>query len=120
MPEWKTDEFGKRYRMIGNIKEYEMMIRVDGGIEIPESQLAAYNANKVKEERCHVVQESFGRCPFKNGLATACRSDCALFDTKGCKFVIKLLKTDTAGKSCPFSSYKCSKECRLYDGGCTV
>lgn len=119
MPEWKTDEFGKRYRMIGNIKEYEMMIRVDGGFEIPESQLAAYNASKIKEPP-HEETKSLGRCPFKNGLDTGCRSDCALYTDRGCKIVNKALKTETAGKYCPFSPYPCSTDCCLYDGGCTV
>lgn len=33
--EWQVDpKTGERYRMIGRIKEYELMVRVDG-IEIP-------------------------------------------------------------------------------------
>ena len=44
--EWQVDpKTGERYRMIGRIKEYELMVRVDG-IEIPQSQLADYHKRK--------------------------------------------------------------------------
>lgn len=35
--EWKTDESGKRYRMVGHTKEYEPVM-VHNGVEIPYSQ----------------------------------------------------------------------------------
>ena len=58
MDEWLTDEFGKRYRMRGNVREYEMMITVGGGISIPESQLSAYNRGKAEAaERERKAQE---------------------------------------------------------------
>ena len=44
----EVNEWGgvRRFRMIGGIKEYELMITVDGGIKIPESQLEDYNRRK--------------------------------------------------------------------------
>ncbi len=116
--EWLTDEFGRRYRMIGNTKEYEMMIRVEGGLEIPESQLEAYNA--VKRQQRETPKQELGRCPFKNGLSTSCSADCALFSGNGCKLVNGAAKSETIGKHCPFSSYQCAKECMFYQNGCSI
>lgn len=49
--EWQVDpKTGERYRMIGRIKEYELMVRVDG-IEIPQSQLADYHKRKKEAEQ---------------------------------------------------------------------
>ena len=43
--EWQIDpQNGQRYRMVGHIREYEMLVRVDG-IEIPQSQLADYHCS---------------------------------------------------------------------------
>ena len=50
--DWQIDPLtGKRFRMVGRIKEYEMMIHTSGGI-VPESELADfYKRQKEAEER---------------------------------------------------------------------
>ena len=48
--EWQVDpKTGERFRMIGKIKDYELMVRIDG-IEIPQSQLADYHKRKKEAE----------------------------------------------------------------------
>ena len=50
--EWQVDpKTGERFRMVGHIKEYEMMIHTSGGI-VPASELAEHNKRqKEAEER---------------------------------------------------------------------
>ncbi len=48
--EWRFDEFGRRYRMIGNSREYEPTIRVNG-IDIPQSELENYYQRQRESER---------------------------------------------------------------------
>ena len=129
MDEWLTDEFGKRYRMRGNVREYEMQITVGGGITIPESQLDAYNRMKVetaereREERRKAAP--LKACPFKSSLSAACRADCMLRTEHGCSIVFLVdrapLEAQPAGRSCPFNPYMCRGEgCELWSGGCVL
>lgn len=52
--EWQEEvnQYGgvRRYRMIGNCKEYEMDVTVDG-ITIPQSQLEDYHRRKKRQNR---------------------------------------------------------------------
>ncbi len=109
--EWKTDEHGQRYRMIGGlIKEYEMMVYIDG-IPIPESQVEAYNARKaaataarVEEQRRQEAELHTGKiCPLGS---KACRADCAMY-SDGCS----MAHYATEGKRCPYNSQICRKDC---------
>ena len=118
MDEWKTDEFGRKYRLIGNIKEYEMLVQTSNGI-VPESHLSEHNA-RMRATQQEITQKIHGRCPFADGLKNECRSDCALYTERGCKVINKSLKTETVGKHCPFSPYPCTNDCRLYNEGCTI
>ena len=126
----ETDSFGaqRRYRMIGNIKEYEKMVRVDG-MEIPESELMAFHArNKaIKEaERLKQIEASkqvLKECPFKaNARYSRCVNDrCALY-MDGCILgQIGEPTKATAEMSCPFSNKKCVDDCALFRGqGCAL
>ncbi len=129
MDEWKVDEFGKRYRMQGNIREYETMITVDGGITIPESQLAAYNRMKAEAaDLARAKQEKavpMKACPFKNGMSTECRADCMLRTAHGCAIVYLVdrapISAQPSGRSCPFNPNMCRGEgCELWSGGCVL
>ena len=127
--EWKLDESGRRYRMTGSVKEYEMEIN-----GVPQSVfLASQKAQREKqaakyaEERARAAERAAQRrnCPFRDGMQTDCtRETCALF-MDGCT----LAKTgsrppakDTKGLQCPFSRYraKCREDCALYKGGCAL
>ena len=136
--EWQVDpKTGERYRMIGRIKEYELMVRVDG-IEIPQSQLADYHKRKKEAEekrKAAAMEELKNRpepksCPFSNGNYNTCqREKCSLF-LKG-KCAIAILadahgtdQTDqteqTQAAKCPFSIYGRCKGCALYNNGCAI
>lgn len=131
--EWKIDEHGNRYREFGNgHREYEMMVRVSGGIEIPQSQLADYNRRQKEAEKrrkAAALEEMKKRpepksCPFQNGLNTTCRREgCMIFLDGKCSLAI-IADSHGAdhpiekGKKCPLSPYSRCDSCALNNGGC--
>ena len=139
--EWQEeiDKFGgvKRFRMIGQIKEYEPTITING-LEIPQSQLEDYHRRqKEAEERrkAAALEELKNRpepksCPFSSGNNNTCtREKCSLF-LKG-KCAIAILadahgaeQTDqteqTQATKCPFSIYGRCKGCALFNNGCAL
>lgn len=136
--EWQIDpKTGERYRMLGHIKEYEMLVRVDG-IEIPQSQLADFHKRRkeAEERRKAAAQKEFENrpepksCPFSNGCNNTCkREGCTLFLKGKCAIAIladahgteQTEQTDQAqAKKCPFSVYGRCKGCALYNNGCAV
>ena len=134
--EWQEEinAFGgvRRYRMIGNCKEYEPTIRVDG-IEIPQSELTAYHERKKAAQAAQIEAAKKAaaaappprNCPFSDGMSTQCtREKCALY-LNGCtlaRLTDKPPAKATEGLQCPFSKYhsKCRKDCALFKAtGCT-
>ena len=133
--DWQIDPLtGKRFRMVGRIKEYETMIHTSGGI-VPESELAEHNKRqKEAEERrkAEALEAAKNRpepksCPFATGCNTTCkREGCKIF-LKG-KCAIAFLadahgadQTDqTQAAKCPFSVYGRCKGCALYNNGCAI
>ena len=129
--EWQTDETGRRFRKLGEgCIEYEPTITVDG-IEIPQSELAAYHERRRAAEQTAAQHEEEMRrrkeaaalrrnCPFSTGMQSDChREKCALF-LNGCTLAGTSAAKDTAGLICPFNNYKCRTDCALYKGGCTI
>ena len=136
--EWEVDENGKRFRRVGKAIEYEMMISVAGGIEIPESELEEYNRRQKEAEekrKAAAMEELKNRpepksCPFSSGNYNTCkREGCPLF-LKG-KCAIAILadahgteQTDqteqTQAAKCPFSIYGRCKGCALFNNGCAL
>ena len=135
--EWQVDpKTGERFRMIGKIKEYELMVRIDG-IEIPQSQLSDYHKRKkaAEEERLKkALEEAQNRppaksCPFANGCNTTCkREGCKIFANGKCALATI---ADASGveieeapakdnRKCPFSIYGHCKGCALYNKGCAI
>ena len=135
--EWQVDpKTGERFRMIGKIKEYELMVRIDG-IEFPQSQLADYhNRKKEAEERrkAEAMEAAKNRpepksCPFANGCNTTCkREGCKIFANGKCALATI---ADASGveieeapakdnRKCPFSIYGHCKGCALYNKGCAI
>lgn len=129
--EWQVDENGKRYRMRGHIKEYEMMIHTSGGV-VPESELEAFN--KMQKEARDAMAASAARTPpvkitfcpvsmMRGGFSDKCmKEECALYAGGKCELSQGDTDRDTAGLRCPFdaSRRKCFKDCELYKGGCTI
>lgn len=135
--EWQVDpKTGERFRMIGKIKEYELMVRIDG-IEIPQSQLADYHKRKKEAEerrKAEAMEAAKNRpepksCPFANGCNTLCRREgCKIFANGKCAFATI---ADASGveieeapakdnRKCPFSIYGHCEGCALYNKGCAV
>lgn len=124
MTEWQIDEQGRRFRMIGNVKEYEMTVHVDG-MEIPESELAEYNERKrAAAAPTPAPAPTAESCPFAGGLAGDCNKRCALWTAHGCSLaflVERAPSVDTVGRKCPFSNYPCTERCALYQQhGCVL
>ena len=135
--EWQVDpKTGERFRMIGKIKEYELMVRIDG-IEIPQSQLADYHKRKKEAEerrKAEAMEAAKNRpepksCPFANGCNTTCkREGCKIFangkcalatiaDASGVEIEEEPVKDN---RKCPFSIYGHCKGCALYNKGCAI
>ncbi|MBQ3379697.1 MAG: hypothetical protein IJG50_07550 [Clostridia bacterium] len=116
--EWQTDENGKRYRMIGRIKEYEMTVLTSHGT-VTQSQLEAINRHETGKTAFEQVKP-IKACPFKDGLHTGCDGEaCALY-VDGCALASGRPQRDTAGRKCPFGRSFCGSLCALYNGGCTL
>ena len=135
--EWQVDpKTGERFRMVGHIKEYEMMIHTSGGI-VPASELAEHNKRqKEAEERrkAEAMEAAKNRpepksCPFANGCNTLCRREgCKIFANGKCALATI---ADASGveieeapakdnRKCPFSIYGHCEGCALYNKGCAV
>ena len=135
--EWQVDpKTGERFRMIGKIKEYELMVRIDG-IEIPQSQLADFHRRRKEAEerrKAEAMEAAKNRpepksCPFANGCNTTCkREGCKIFANGKCALATI---ADASGveieeapakdnRKCPFSIYGHCKGCALYNKGCAI
>lgn len=135
--EWQIDpKTGERYRMVGHIKEYEMMVHTSGGI-VPQSELADFHKRqKEAEERrkAAAAEEWKNRpparsCPFANGCNTLCkREQCKIFHNGKCSIAtvgdavgVEIEEAPANDKrKCPFSIYGKCEGCALYNHGCAV
>ncbi len=131
--EWKIDEHGQRYRMVGNVQEFETMIRING-IEVPQSELSAFHERQkaAEEEWRKKEMEAFKNkppvrcCPFDTGMSNQCkREKCSLF-LDG-KFSISIIADsygveidDKPKGKCPFSVYGRCESCAMFNHGCAV
>lgn len=134
--EWQEEKnpFGgiRRFRMVGNVKEYEMMYRIDG-IDVPESQLEEFNrarAEAAERERAEAQKKAeaaardreLGFCPFKlgaNSLHVSCDRKCAFFGENSCALVENAKSTPARpeGLYCPIAG-QCRTSCAFYADGC--
>ena len=135
--EWQVDpKTGERFRMVGHIKEYEMMIHTSGGI-VPASELAEHNKRQkeAEERRKAAADEAWKNrpepksCPFANGCNTLCkREGCKIFANGKCALATI---ADASGveieeapakdnRKCPFSIYGHCRGCALYNKGCAI
>lgn len=122
----QVDNFGRRFRKVGNCIEYEPEIN-----GIPRSVFfASQKAQKIRDEenRKREREEQAARqtnrnCPFKEGrnqVKTSCEKDCPFYDG-GC--VLANAPTaptdDTKGKYCPIAG-RCKERCAMYAHGCKL
>ena len=122
----QVDQYGRRFRRIGNCIEYEPEIN-----GLPRSVFfASQKAQKVadeerrKRENEEIAARQTNRdCPFKEGrnqVKTSCEKDCPFYDD-GCVLANASTTptTDTNGKYCPIAG-RCNERCALYDHGCNL
>ena len=139
--EWQeeVDAYGgvKRFRMIGQIKEYEPTITING-LEIPQSQLEDYHRRQkeaAERRTAEALEAAKNRpeprsCPFSNGCNNTCaREKCSLFLKDKCAIAIladahgaeQTDKTEqTQATKCPFSIYGRCQGCALFHNGCAL
>ena len=134
--EWEVDEDGKRFRRVGNIIEYEMMISVAGGIEIPESELGEYHRRQKEAEekrKAAALEELKNRpepksCPLSDSCNNTCkREGCNIFLKGKCSIAtiadasgVEIEEAPAQNSKCPFSIYGRCQGCALYNKGCAI
>ena len=130
MQEWQIDEQGKKYRMVGNIKEYMPTVIIDG-IEIEntpealsafhESRRAALEEQRKKDQQRQQEEQTSRLCPLDrfSNFPKYCKTICALYGAQGCALKRLEAVKDTKGSPCPFMR-SCTPLCALYDKGCTM
>ena len=122
----QVDQYGRRFRKVGNIVEYEPEIN-----GVPRSVFfASQKAQKIADEERRKRENEAMRqaqtnrdCPFKvgrNQVKTSCEKDCPFYDG-GCVLANAPTTptTDTNGKYCPIAG-RCHDRCALYDHGCKL
>ena len=134
--EWEVDERGRRYRELGKgCIEFEPTVSING-LEIPQSELAAYNASRRAAEEQAARDAATAKnavhsrqkpknCPFSSGCDTTCIGDkCGLFLNGACAISTIADATgaevSTNGKRCPFSPSAHCGDCALYASGCAL
>ena len=126
----------KRFRMIGQIKEYEPTITING-LEIPQSQLEDYHRRQkeaAERRKAEALEAAKNRpepksCPFSNGCNNTCqREGCKIFLKGKCSIATI---ADASGaeieaapatdkRKCPFSVYGRCEGCALFSKGCAI
>lgn len=121
---WQIDETGRRYRMVGNCKEYATVITTTHGDvyadELKEHQKRWQEEEMKQRQKPEKPKHIDKLCPFKNfhrDMIVNCVSDCAFYKD-GCSLA-NADPRQTKDKICPFMR-KCSDRCAFYKDGCTM
>ena len=125
----------KRFRMIGQIKEYEPTITING-LEIPQSQLEDYHRRKkeAEERRKAAKLEAWENrpepksCPLSDSCNNTCkREGCNIFLKGKCSIAtiadasgVEIEEAPAKNSKCPFSIYGRCQGCALYNKGCAI
>lgn len=128
MSEWQYDEHGKKYRQNGMIREYAPTVMIDG-VEVYQDELEEFHRRNAEVRKAQIAQANMeaqqkatGKtCPLNQfaSFPAQCKKDCALYRPTGCAMKHTQATQDTQGRPCPYMR-KCTKECALYDQGCTL
>lgn len=113
---WEVDKYGKRFRKVGNVIEYELEYIHPRIPRNPEREAELRKQESEREAKRHTGHF----CPFKDGLNTGCLTDCALYGKTACALSMKEEPPtkDTKEKNCPIYKKKCNETCALYFNGC--
>ena len=121
---------GRRYREVGNVKDYEPTVSVNG-LQVPISQADRVRQSLKESEERHKKEElerlnnkPTWSCPFKlRDMRKECDENCALYVDKKCQLSLlgdpeKEVKTE--GKRCPISGTDCHSNCAMNQNGCVL
>ena len=124
--EWQEEKtpFGsvRRFRMIGNIKEYETTITTSSGT-FTQSQLKDMQRREKEQKKQPKAEKQHNNCPFRSGINSKCHEDCAMYSPKGCSMIRSFegkAHRETAGLFCPIASRECTELCEFYKDGCVI
>lgn len=129
--DWKYDEQGRKYRMVGTCKEYAPRIQTSFG-EFYCDELEEQNrrnkeavAARIKAETERLKLEPKTYCPIKSGRNNGlynCSSDCAFYEDGSCIFTVSDIKPtkDTQDSYCQIIGRKCNNTCTWYKNGCAL
>lgn len=123
----EVDQYGKRFRKIGNCIEYEPEINGLPRSTFFASQKAQKKADEERRKREAAEQAAAqtGRdCPFKigrNDLKCSCEKSCAFYADAACIFarMDTPATKNTKDMDCIIAR-KCNERCAMYNHGCTL
>jgi hypothetical protein len=123
----EVDQYGRRFRKVGNCIEYEPEIN-----GMPRSVFFARqkaqkqrDEEKRKQEAAALAAAQTGRdCPFKisrNNVQCSCEKSCAFYQDTACVFarMDRPATKDTKDMDCIIAR-KCNERCAMYNHGCTL
>ncbi|MBQ2756047.1 MAG: hypothetical protein IJF27_05195 [Oscillospiraceae bacterium] len=118
---WLLDEKGRRYRENGKMREYEMIIHIDGH-EIPQSELADYHRRKESQAGIVYNPPDIQKiCPFnRSGIDPRCKGKVCAWWNEGCAL---LNRAPSREGLCPVSggfAMRCTVQCVAYNNGCIL
>lgn len=126
--EWQVDKFGRRFREVGNVREYEMELVTSNGT-FPSSQ-ASEIGSRMREERQKQLEKEMRKaskplfCPIKalkNSCSAVCSGDrCVFFETDNCSLKKETAPRASQGKYCPYMGSNCKDICAMYEDGCKI
>ena len=131
--EWQVDENGKRYRMVGSIKEFAPTIQTAHSGTVYVDDLPEINrrrkereAQELKQRHEAIAAAETGRvCPFKEGRNqphTKCEKLCSFYADTACVFASMDIQPmrDTKDMDCIIARKRCGEACAMYNHGCTL
>lgn len=123
----EVDQYGRRFRKVGNCIEYEPEINGMPRSVFFASQKAQKERDEERRKREAAEQEAArtGRtCPFKvgqNSIKTSCEKSCAFYVDTAC--ILARMDSpatrDTKNMDCIIAR-KCNETCAMYNHGCTL
>ena len=99
----------KRYRMIGNTREYESTLLTSKG-SYPTSF-------EIRSEREAPEEKTEKDCPFKRGLVFKCSSECVFRSGEECSLKDREKAFRLKEGRCPVSNRMCLNECAMRENG---
>lgn len=123
----EVDQYGKRFRKVGNCIEYEPEINGMPRSVFFASQKAQKKADEERRKR-EVAEQAAAQtgrdCPFKigrNNMKCSCEKSCAFYLDTACAFarMDTPATKDTKDMDCIIAR-KCNERCAMYNHGCTL